>query len=235
MLVESAVSVRSGLSQTIWGVGPSIGAVSGNTIFGVYTSNGLNVSLNNNSDIQASIAMNGTACKQAAGLKNSNFAASVNGLLTIDVAPGTMVTGANMLTLGQLNWVIPLAGNNMLNGYVASIDYWNTRLPNKRLVELTGGGGSSGDIFPVNTVAPAITGIPSSSNTLTCSTGTWTNSASFTYRWYNNNSPILGAINSTLTLNSSNAPIGSKIFCAVTGHSTTGNNATAISNEVTVV
>jgi hypothetical protein len=162
--------------------------------------------------------------------KSGDFATSVNGKAAQAGTPqGTLPTVDRMFIGSQSG------SGNFINGYIASIDYWNTRLPNQRLVELTGGGGISGDIIPVNTVAPAITGIPSSSNVLTCSTGTWTNAVSYTYRWYNGNTPILGQINSTMTITNGNAPVGSKITCAVTAHSSTGNLSTAISNEVTVV
>ena len=88
-------------------------------------------------------------------------------------------------------------------------------------------------IFPVNTVAPAVTGIPSSSNVLTCSQGTWTNGVTYNYRWYRDNLPMIGEISNTLTVIS--PWIGSEVFCLVTATSSTGDKTSAQSNSVTII
>jgi hypothetical protein len=144
-------------------------------------------------------------------------------------ALATDVVGDLPLTINRL-----LLSGGARGVAIQFINYWNTRLANAQIDELTLPKIIS-LVIPVNTVPPAVTGIPSSSNTLTCSTGTWTNASSYTYRWYNNNLPILGATNSTLTLNSQNAPVGSVIHCTVTAMSPTGNTDSAESNKVTVV
>ena len=170
----------------------------------------------------------------AAGLKGNDSIVAVNGVLGAADLSCAMPIGVNQLFIGSAGWA-PATGNACINGYIASIDYWNTRLPNNQLLELTGPATPVTPVIPVNTVAPAITGVPSSSNTLTCSTGTWTGAVNYTYRWLQNNTPLIGQTGNTLVLNSAVAPIGSKIKCQVTAISSTGDIATAQSNEVTVV
>lgn len=82
---------------------------------------------------------------------------------------------------------------------------------------------SAGGSAPVNTVAPVVSGTAAVGSTLSCTTGTWTNSpTSYTYQWqrdtqgsdpYNN---IGGATASTYLL--VNADIGCHIRCQVTAH-----------------
>jgi hypothetical protein len=83
---------------------------------------------------------------------------------------------------------------------------------------------------PVNTVAPAITGTAQEGQTLTCSTGTWSGSPSYTYQWKRNGSNIGSATNSTYTLVT--ADVGQSIKCTVTATNFIGS-ASADSNTVT--
>lgn len=53
---------------------------------------------------------------------------------------------------------------------------------------------------PVNTVAPAITGTPTTGQVLTVSNGTWTEADSYTYQWYRDGVAITGATAATHTL-----------------------------------
>lgn len=85
---------------------------------------------------------------------------------------------------------------------------------------------------PVNLTLPAVTGIPQSSNTLTCNPGTWGGADSIAFRWYKDNLPILDATGSMLTLNPTH--IGSVIFCGVTAANQAGA-ATEVSNSVTII
>jgi hypothetical protein len=85
---------------------------------------------------------------------------------------------------------------------------------------------------PVNTVAPVVTGVPQSSNTLTCSTGTWTGAQEIVFQWLNSGTPMIGQNSSTFTVNSTY--IGSVISCAVTASNEYGSN-TAVSNAVTII
>ena len=71
-----------------------------------------------------------------------------------------------------------------------------------------------GGNLPVNTVAPAITGTAQEGQTLTCSTGTWSGSPTYTYQWKRNGSNIGSATNSTYTLVT--ADVSQSITCQVT-------------------
>ena len=85
---------------------------------------------------------------------------------------------------------------------------------------------------PVNTVLPAVTGVPSSSNTLTCDGGTWTGAQSIAFRWLRNNVPMIDQTGSTFTVNSTY--IGDVMSCAVTAGNDYGTT-TAVSNSVTII
>lgn len=67
----------------------------------------------------------------------------------------------------------------------------------------------------VNSVLPAITGDLYQGETLTCSTGTWSNTPdSYAYQWNRNGSPIIGATASTRLLALADA--GAAMSCTVT-------------------
>jgi hypothetical protein len=67
---------------------------------------------------------------------------------------------------------------------------------------------------PVNTVLPAITGTTTVGQTLTCSSGTWSHSPTFTYQWRRNGSKIAGATAATRVLAAGDA--GALMSCTVT-------------------
>lgn len=90
------------------------------------------------------------------------------------------------------------------------------------------GGGSPVDP-PTNTVAPSISGTPTSGQTLTGSDGTWTGSPTFTRQWMADGVAISGETNSTLLL--TDALVGKTITFALTG-SNEGGSATATSSGV---
>jgi hypothetical protein len=83
---------------------------------------------------------------------------------------------------------------------------------------------------PVNSVAPALSGTAQEGQTLTCSTGTWSGSPTYTYQWKRDGNDITSATNSTYTLVT--ADVGTSIKCTVTATNFTGS-ATADSNTVT--
>ena len=87
-----------------------------------------------------------------------------------------------------------------------------------------------GGNVPVNTVAPAITGTAQEGQTLTCSTGTWSGSPTYTYQWKRNGSNIGSATNSTYLLVL--ADVGQSILCTVTATNALGSS-NADSNTVT--
>jgi len=85
---------------------------------------------------------------------------------------------------------------------------------------------------PTNTVAPTVTGVPSSSNKLTCDPGTWLNADSISFQWLRNNTPMIGETGSQLTIIS--PYIGDVMKCRVTGTNIIGSTS-AESNEVTII
>ncbi|HET8687965.1 MAG TPA: hypothetical protein VFM18_15115, partial [Methanosarcina sp.] len=85
--------------------------------------------------------------------------------------------------------------------------------------------------LPANTTAPAITGTAQSGQTVSCSSGTWTNTpSSYAYQWQRAGANISGATSSSYLLQS--ADVGQAITCIVTA--TNGNGSTsATSNTIT--
>lgn len=78
---------------------------------------------------------------------------------------------------------------------------------------------------PVNTVPPEITGTALSGQTLSASTGTWTSGSTptYTYQWYQDNTPISGATSSTYLLTSGDE--GSSVKVQVTATNTEGGTS----------
>lgn len=88
--------------------------------------------------------------------------------------------------------------------------------------------------IPRNTVAPTVSGLATIGSTLTCATGTWTETpTSYSYQWKNNDSDIVGATNSTyVTVAGDNADT---ITCAVSATNAIGTSgATTSSNGILV-
>jgi hypothetical protein len=67
--------------------------------------------------------------------------------------------------------------------------------------------------LPVNSVLPAITGTTTVGQTLTCSTGTWTKSPTFTFQWRRGGNALAGATASTYVLVAGDA--GALMSCTV--------------------
>ena len=69
--------------------------------------------------------------------------------------------------------------------------------------------------LPVNSVAPAITGTTTEGETLTCSTGTWSNTPdAYAYQWNRSGVAIIGATAATRLL--AVADVGATMTCTVT-------------------
>jgi hypothetical protein len=85
---------------------------------------------------------------------------------------------------------------------------------------------------PTNTVAPAVTGIAKTTQTLSVTTGTWTNSpTSYSYQWQQDNTTNITSANSS-TYVVQNSDLGHTLNCRVTatnafGSSTANSNSTA--------
>ncbi len=68
--------------------------------------------------------------------------------------------------------------------------------------------------LPVCSVLPAITGTTTQGQTLTCSTGTWSNTPdAYAYQWNRSGSPIAGATASTRVLAAGD--VGATLTCTV--------------------
>jgi hypothetical protein len=85
-----------------------------------------------------------------------------------------------------------------------------------------------GGAVPVNTVLPSFTGTMWAGETLTGANGTWTNTpTSYTYRWFSNGTPIVGATSSTFVLTS--AQDGTTITFGVIAINAGGSSVEAVS------
>lgn len=92
------------------------------------------------------------------------------------------------------------------------------------------GGVAAGGV-PVNTVLPAITGTYRAGETLTCSTGTWTDSpSSYAYQWQRDGSPIGGATSATYAVTPTDIP--ALLTCVVIATNAVGASLPATSAAV---
>lgn len=91
--------------------------------------------------------------------------------------------------------------------------------------------------YPVNTVAPTISGSATQGNTLTATTGTWNSNAaygptSYSYQWRRGTSDISGATSSTYA--TVLADVGNAISCRVTANNNRGPTPVISSNSITI-
>lgn len=83
--------------------------------------------------------------------------------------------------------------------------------------------------LPFNTVAPAVTGTPTTGQTLTCTPGSWLHKDSVTYQWQRDGVNISGATAATRVL--AVADQTHSVRCVVTAHNESGTTS-ANSNAV---
>lgn len=87
-----------------------------------------------------------------------------------------------------------------------------------------------GEEAPVNSVAPVASGTSVVGSTLSCSTGTWSNTPTgYAYQWLRDGSNISGATSSTYQLQSGDE--GADVSCRVTASNAAGSTS-ADSNEI---
>jgi len=86
--------------------------------------------------------------------------------------------------------------------------------------------------LPVCSVNPAVTGTPTQGQTLTCSTGTWSKSPSYSYQWLASGVVIDGATASTRVLAAGD--VGKTMSCTVKA-TKSGVSAVATSNSTAAV
>jgi hypothetical protein len=85
---------------------------------------------------------------------------------------------------------------------------------------------------PVNSVAPVASGVVKIGQTLTSTTGVWTNTpTSFAYQWTRDGSPIAGATSSTYTVASA-ADVKTLLRCEVTAINGAGSSTPSASNSL---
>lgn len=79
-------------------------------------------------------------------------------------------------------------------------------------------------LVPINTALPAISGTPSTGQTLTVSNGSWINSpTSYAYQWKRNGASLVGGQNQTWTVISGDE--GTALSCTVTATNASGSTA----------
>jgi hypothetical protein len=86
---------------------------------------------------------------------------------------------------------------------------------------------------PANSSPPSITGTATAGQTLSCLTGSWTNSPpTYAYAWSRDGTPLAGATGRTYTVQTLDQ--GSTLTCTVTASNAAGAGSPAISVSVTV-
>ena len=132
--------------------------------------------------------------------------------LTIAACNGTTAIGQNFVVDGIIDHV-------QADGIVDS--YWQQSIEATFFMQY--------EASPVNSVLPAITGTTEVGETLTCSTGTWTNANSYAYQWRRDEVNIVGGTSATYVLvGDDNA---TEIDCVVTA---TNTRATATATAAAV-
>lgn len=106
---------------------------------------------------------------------------------------------------------------------------WTLTHPNGNKELLVAMSTGTPTVDPVNSVAPAITGLLTTGATLTVTNGTWSGSPTFTRQWYANGVAISGATNTTYVILAGDS--GKTITVVVTALNA-GGPVTATSNAV---
>ncbi len=86
--------------------------------------------------------------------------------------------------------------------------------------------------LPACSVLPAITGTTTEGETLTCSSGTWSKTPTFTYQWLRSGVPIIGATAAIRLLSAND--VGAAMSCTVKA-TKSGVSAVATSAATTAI
>lgn len=93
---------------------------------------------------------------------------------------------------------------------------------------------AGGESAPANISAPVVSGTPEPTETLSCTTGSWTGTGNtYAYQWRKNGVNVSGATSSTFSVPGTGYPNGTTVDCRVTATNTNGSS-TATSNEVVI-
>jgi hypothetical protein len=89
-------------------------------------------------------------------------------------------------------------------------------------------------LIPVNSALPTISGITTEGQTLTCSTGTWSNTpTNYSYQWQRGTTNILGETASTYVLAA--LDIGTTVRCQVTAVNSVGTSSEVTTNTAIII
>ncbi|MGH2873895.1 MAG: beta strand repeat-containing protein [Solirubrobacteraceae bacterium] len=184
-------------------------------------------------------AVDQTGGTVAPGSSSGPGTLSINGNYT-QGSGGTLNAQIDGTTAGRFS-ALGVAGNADLSGTLAlapSSAYQSAARTGDSDAVLTYGGTLTGNfgitaVSPQNTAAPQVSGSTTVGSTLTCSTGSWTNSpTSFAYQWNRNGTAISGAASATYTV--ATADGGTTLTCTVTASGAAplagGNGFTAVSD-----
>jgi hypothetical protein len=83
---------------------------------------------------------------------------------------------------------------------------------------------------PLNESPPVISGTAAEGQTVSCSSGGWSNASSYSYSWQRNSSDISGQTSSNYTLTSGD--VNQVITCTVVAHNSYGDSARAVSGPI---
>lgn len=174
----------------------------------------------------------GTATSTSTTTATVSFTAPDNGGSTITSYTATSSPGGITGTLNQAgSGTISISGLTTGQTYTFTVTATNgigTSSPSSASNPLVVGGTA-----PFNTVAPAVTGTAQVRQTLSCSTGTWSNSpTSYAYQWQFGTTNISGATSNTYVVDA--AYVGSTIRCIVTA-TNAGGSISANSNSTSAV
>jgi len=86
---------------------------------------------------------------------------------------------------------------------------------------------------PLNTLTPVVSGLPRAGSVLTCTNGTWTNAASFSYQWYSGAIAMAGQTSNSYTV--LEGDLGAVITCLVTAVDSLLTATVSISSNSTTV
>ena len=172
----------------------------------------------------------GTATATGATTATVTFTApSYGGSTTITTYTATSSPGNITGTLSQAgSGTITISGLSSSTSYTFTVTATNsvgTSVASAASNSITT---ESSGTPPVNTVAPVVSGTATYDYVLSCTTGTWTGTATITYayQWQRSSgtySNILGANNSTYTLVADD--VNKTIRCVVTGTNSTGSSS----------